>query len=255
MLFVIASIPEMTLHEFDHLFAAILVHAHGISIRHNYVSHSDTGLSPSGGIILTAAGPIVSLMIGVLFHFTSSRQKERDSLFLFNVYMTLFGYIGFFGYMMIAPMFPDGDTGYVCRALGFPMWLTVILAISAGLVLYFLVNSLIRYFVEMGPKEITDDRQLRKRFVNSIIFLPLLLGIVVTTLLNFPFPTLLSLIAPPCSPFSVMFGYHNAIVRDYPDQKANGEFDLLKRLKPILFVFLDLIVIMNRLLVNGIYVK
>ncbi len=102
ILFVIASILEMTLHEFGHFFTAILVHAQGISVHHNYVSHSD--------------------------------------------------------------------------------------------------------------------------------------------LLNLPVPTSLSLIAPICSPLSVMFGFHNAMVRDYPAGKSNGEFDRFTRLKPALIVFLVLIV-------------
>lgn len=254
-LFVIATILEMTLHEFGHFFASIFVHAQGISIHHNYVSHSDVNLSQSGSIILTAAGPIVSLIIGILFHLISFGQKKRNTFFLFNVYMSLFGYIGFFGYMMIAPFFPDGDTGYVCRALGFPMWLTVLMAIGAAIILYFLVNSLIEYMVEMGSAEIMGERKSRKEFVYAIIFLPLIIGIVVTTLLNLPVPTPLSLIAPLCSPWTIMFGYHNAIVREYPSQKANREFDRLTRFQPALVVFLVLIVIVNRLLVNGIYVK
>ena len=45
ILFVVAAIVEMTLHEFSHFFAAILVQAREISIHHNYVSHSDEGLS------------------------------------------------------------------------------------------------------------------------------------------------------------------------------------------------------------------
>ena len=41
ILFIIASTLEMTLHEFGHFFASILVHAQGISIHHNYALNSD----------------------------------------------------------------------------------------------------------------------------------------------------------------------------------------------------------------------
>ena len=126
MLFVIASILTMTLHEFGHFFTSILVHAQQISIHHNYTSNSSVGVSATRSIIIKITGPLVSLIIGVLFHFICSRQEKRNILFLFLTYMSIFGYIGFFGYLIIAPFTPGGDTGYVFYALGFPIWAMIL---------------------------------------------------------------------------------------------------------------------------------
>ena len=46
ILFVIASTLVMTLHEFGHFFASILVHAKQISIHHNYTQHQSPPTTP-----------------------------------------------------------------------------------------------------------------------------------------------------------------------------------------------------------------
>ena len=245
----------MTLHEFGHFFVSILVHAQQISIHHNYTSNVEEGLSLANNLFIKGAGPFVSLVIGILFHFICSRQANRNILFLFNLYMSVFGYIGFFGYLLIAPMFSDGDTGYVCYALGFPIWLTIIIALAGAVVLYCLINILTKYFVEMGSKEIIENKEARKSFIRSLLLYPILIGIVLTTLLNLPTPAFISLIAPICSPLTFMWGYRNALKKNYSTNNANKKFDDLNKPHPWLFVFFVLTFIGNRLLVNGIYVN
>ena len=83
----------MTLHELGHFAAAILIHAKNVTLHHNYVSTETTDMSLSGAIFYAAAGPIVSLLIGACFHLVCSLQKKRNMLFLFNLYLTVFGYI------------------------------------------------------------------------------------------------------------------------------------------------------------------
>lgn len=85
-----------------------------------------------------------------------------------------------------------------------PTWLTFIAAIFGVVILYMLIRKLIRYFVELSTEEITVTKDLRIPFINSLILYPLLIGIIITTLLNLPTPTFLSLIAPVCSPFTIM---------------------------------------------------
>ncbi|HEY4194359.1 MAG TPA: hypothetical protein VGM63_02410 [Mucilaginibacter sp.] len=255
MLFVMASITTMTLHESGHFVASILVHAKQISIHHNYTSNIDVGLPLASVLFIKGAGPLVSLIIGILFHFLCSRQATRNILFLFKLYMSAFGYIGFFGYLMIAPMFQDGDTGYICHALNFPIWLTIIIAVIGVVILYFLMNTLMRYFVEMGSKEIIENRTSRKAFLRSLLIYPLIIGIVITTLLNLPMPVFLSLVAPICSPCTFLWGYGNAFYKKYPTGNANKEFESLNKIKPWLFVFIIVVIIVNRLLANGIYLN
>jgi hypothetical protein len=253
ILFIVASILEMTLHEFGHYVASVMVHAKEISIHHNYVSNIDEGLPLNSILFIKAAGPLVSLMIGIGFHIVCSRQPGRNLLFLFNLYMAAFGYIGFFGYLMIAPIVTGGDTGYICSALNFPLWLTTGIAVSGVLILYSLVRNLTKYFVEMASAEILEKKETRISFVHSILLLPVLLGIPLVTILNLPTVALISLIAPICSPFTFLWDYGNALTKNYHLKITNEHFNLLNRLNFVLVILLILTIIYNRILVNGIY--
>ena len=181
ILFVIASTLVMTLHEFGHFFASILVHAKQISIHHNYTSNVDDGLSLKSTLLIKATGPLVSLIIGVVFQFICSRQTKRNLLFLFHLYMSSFGYIGFFGYLIIAPMFPGGDTGYICYSLSFPIWLTIVIAIIGGIALYLSINGLMKYFVEMGSKETIENKDFRNSFIERYKVIPPIIAITIVS--------------------------------------------------------------------------
>ncbi len=253
ILFVVASTLAMTLHEFGHFFASIIVQAKGISIHHNYVSNIDAGLSRQSILFIKSAGPFVSLAIGMLFHFICTLQTKRNTLFLFNLYMSSFGYIGFFGYLMVAPLFTGGDTGYICHALGFSIWLTILIALAGVAMLYFLMNSQAKYFVEMGSREVIENKDLRFQFIRSLLLYPIFIGIIITTFLNLPIKAVLSLIAPICMPFSFFWGYRNALTKIYPNNNFNKEFESLNRPHFWLYLLLVVIIIANRLLVSGIY--
>jgi hypothetical protein len=255
MLFVIASILTMTLHEFGHFFASILVHAQHLSIHHNYTSDSGEGLSLKSNLFIKCTGPLVSLIIGVLFQFICSRQVKRNILFLFETYMSLFGYIGFFGYLIIAPLTPGGDTGYVFYSLGFPIWTMIVLAALGAIVLYFLINNLMKYFVEIGSIEIIENRENRGKFIRSLIFFPLVIGIALTTILNLPVKVIISLIAPICGSLTILCGYENASKKNYDLKNINKEFEKFNKINLPLFAFFVLTIILNRLLVYGINVN
>ncbi len=255
LLFIIATILEMTLHECGHFVTAFYLHAQNLSLHHNYVDYAEDNLSTTYKIAIAAAGPIVSLLIGMLFHFICSKQTKRNLLFLFNLYMAIFGYIGFFGYLMIAPMVPVGDTGFIFRALNFPMWLIIFIAVAGFAALYFLQKNLTKYFVEMGTDELIADSNLRKPFIHCLIQYPLYIGIVITALLNFPVPVLISLIAPICSPMTIMWSYGDALRKTYTTQHVNIEFKKFNAIQPVLFILLIIIVAINRLLVSGIHVN
>ncbi len=52
----------------------------------------------------------------------------------------------------------------------------IVLAITGAIALYYLINRLMKYFVEMGSKEIIENAEDRVKFIRSLIFLPLILG-------------------------------------------------------------------------------
>ncbi|MDB5225959.1 MAG: hypothetical protein JWN78_152 [Bacteroidota bacterium] len=253
LLFVIATILEMTLHECAHFIAAWQLHAANLSLHHNYVNYGDENLTTSKRIIIASAGPFISLLIGIAFQFICSRMQPRNLFFLFNLYMSVFGYIGFFGYLMIAPMFAGGDTGFVMRATGFPMWCIILIAIAGGFILYLLMKSLTKYFVEMGSEELIINPDQRKKFIHALMQYPLYIGIIITTVLNLPVPVLLSLIAPVFSPFTLMWSYGDALIKPYTSQHFNKNFKQLNSFSPMLIFVLFVVIAVNRYLVHGIY--
>ena len=253
ILFVVASILEMTLHESGHFVACLMVHAHGISLHHNYVSNLDYGLSASAVIFIKGAGPLVSLLIGMVFQIIVSKQMKRNLLFLFNLYMSAFGYIGFFGYLLVAPMFIEGDTGYVFNALGFPLWLSILIALAGAFVLFLLINRLMKYFVQLGTREIIENQVDREQFIQSLILYPLFIGIVISTLLNLPTPTFLSLIAPICSPFTLLWPYGNALKKHYLLDRTAHSLNEINKPSNLLYLGFIVTIVLNRLLVYGIY--
>ena len=252
ILFVIASIAAMTLHEFGHFFASIIVGAPGISIHHNYTSSNNSELSLPALLFLKGAGPFISIVIGLLFHFICSQQAKRNNRFLFNLYMAAFGYIGFFGYLMIAPLFPGGDTGYICYALGFPIWLTAIVAAVGGFSLYLSISSLSNYFVTMGSAEIMEDKESRTLFMRSLLKYPIFIGIIIITLMNLPTRALLSLIAPLTSPLALFWAYGSALNKNQTSVISNREFDAFSQPNYYLIFWLVVTIVVNRLLVIGI---
>ena len=107
----------------------------------------------------------------------------------------------------------------------------------------------------MGSKELIENEVKRNKFVHSLILFPLFIGILFTTLLNLPIPTFASLIAPIFSPITLMYGYGNALKKKFNTESMNKEFELFNRFNYTLVIMLALVVIMNRLLVHGIYIN
>jgi len=250
-LFVIASILQTFLHEFAHFITAILLQAKNVSIFHNYVDYNSELLTLNSKILIASAGPLFSLIVGILFHFICSKLKHRNLSFLFSLYLSIFGYINFFGYLMIAPFFIEGDTGYIFNKLGLAFWITLIISFIGILSIYFILKILSKYFAELGTKEILENPLSRRQFSDALIKYPLAIGIISTAILNLPIPVFLSILYPLFSPFAIMFCYGNVLREKYTIEIYNDNFSKIENVNPLLLIFLVLSIIFNRLLVIG----
>ncbi|MCX6230730.1 MAG: hypothetical protein NTZ33_04230 [Bacteroidetes bacterium] len=253
MLFVIATLWQQTLHELGHFIAAILLHSKDISIYHNYVQHDSSALTLSARLIIAASGPLFSLVLGIFFHIVCASFKKRNLLFLFFLFMSVFGYINFGGYLLVSPFFTGGDTGFIFLSLGFPIWLTITMAIIGAVFLFFIVKILSRFFVEMATEEIMNNKSERRIFIGSLVKYPLFLGIIITALLNLPVVTFLSLLYPIFSPFTLFWSYGYLLDSQYPSTNANKAFDKLTTISPLIIIAFILTIICNRLFVIGIH--
>lgn len=248
IIFSITAIAAMSLHECAHYIIAWLNHASNLTLHHNYVNYDETTLSINQRISIAAAGPIISLLIGIIFHLIVSKYKTPNLLRLFFLFFSIQGYIGFFGYLMIAPIFKYGDTGFICHALNFPIYLTIGIAISGLVILALIIKKIGSEFILFLTKEEYDKDIDRKIFFNSIIQYPLYLGIIITTILNLPVPTLASLIAPIFSPFSIMWCFGELMRKKYPYQNKTSEISSIDKISKLWILIFVIVVIINRLL-------
>jgi hypothetical protein len=253
LLFIITAVLEVVLHEFSHFITAFIFHAKDLSLHHNFVDYAEDNLSVSQRIWIASAGPLMSLFIGLVFHFIVIQSEKRNALFLFNLFMAVNGYIGFFGYLMIAPLTVQGDTGFVFHALGFPMWSVILIAVFGISILLVAIKKLTKHFVEMASVEIIADKEQRKQFVQAVIKYPIYCCVVAMLLLNLPVPIWVSIL-PVFSYFSLFYGFGDALKKEYANLNTNTKFDTFNSVQPIIIVGFVLTVILNRLLVHGFFV-
>lgn len=67
----------MTLHEGGHFMAAVIFHAKEAALHHNYASYNTEELSLSAQLLTVAAGPLFSLLLGIVYNFICSRYSKE----------------------------------------------------------------------------------------------------------------------------------------------------------------------------------
>jgi len=248
--FVLTNITEMTLHECGHFVAGLLTGDQPV-LYHNAVKHATNLVTKNDRIVSAAAGPLVSLVAGIVFMMLLKTRKKADAMGLFYLEMSVFGFIGVLGYTMVAPFFTYGDTGFVFRALDFPMWLILAISIFSIALLFLLLKTLAPYFVSFMRFEEGESVQTRRPVVAAMISLPVLFGTFITTLLNLPSPTPLSLIAPICIPMSLFWVYRYYLTSAPGPWGYNSKGVLTEKIHWGLGIATIAIVVVNRLLVMG----
>jgi hypothetical protein len=251
VLLCMAAVLQMSLHEFGHFIAAIFYNAKPI-LFHNSVNYNDKEVGSLANIFIAAAGPVMSLLVGLIFQSLASPKRKNVVVRLFLTYMSAFGYIGFFGYLMVAPFFTYGDTGFVLNSLGSPQWLIIVLAISAVPCLFFLMRSLARPIISVMSHETAIVFASRGKFIRLLILYPLFIGIGGYTLLNLPVPTVLSLIAPLASPWTLAWVYGDYLKKE-PGKYGFDNEEIIKSKVSIWGIGgLILTIALNRLLSTGV---
>lgn len=198
--FVAAFLLTTFLHELGHFVAYALAGAEPI-LHHNFVSTPGQDLSVTARVLAALAGPATSLVQGLALAFVVHKRRGNSGLDLLFVWMSLTGIINFFGYLMMTPLSTAGDTGRVAELLqvAYPFRIGIALM---GLVLVILaVLRLGRRFSDFIP---VDGEDARQPYVYRVMFVPILIGSVINSLLSFPIVTLLSVIYPATSSFVIM---------------------------------------------------
>jgi hypothetical protein len=251
ILFITATLLENFLHQSGHFLMAKWVGLPDVSMHHNYVNFDDSQVSNLHKVLVNGAGPLLSLLTGIIFQFLCLGRLKRDLVFMFQNYMAIFGYIGFFGYLIITPFYHDGDLGKVLQLLNFPLWSVIIISFLSLVTLYVIMFRLTRNFVLLCPIEALEIKYARRRFMFIMIFYPFIIGVLLTTLLNLPVKSIVDLIAPFIMPFAMLWTFPQALVKEYRGAVSNDHLESINNFSLFPVVALVIIVLVNRLLVTG----
>jgi hypothetical protein len=213
---IVTGLLTTILHELAHFIPAYFF-GFQPELHHNFVNYDDTNLPADKIAIVAAAGPIVSLILGLIFLAVSKQTKSKGFFSLFMLWMGLQGYLTFFGYLFIAPFFTYGDTGKVFDIIGLPFLVVIAISIFGIVALNFLYKIEAKEFRFYGSENMTVAGR-----ANALIFFPVL-GSIASGALQLPVPTFLSLLAPIMMPLSFMsmYGTFRRTVKETPNVDLN----------------------------------
>lgn len=232
------SIIGTILHESAHYVAGYYL---GLNpeLHHNYVNPLAEGTELQN-ILMAAAGPLFSLVFGVVIMFISIKFIKPSLLKLFMTWLGMGSILGLLGYLLISPIAKNGDTGRVFAYLQIPTFVSVIIAIASFAFITYLFKKWSNQFVFYKHDDTFDKTETTKQ----LFFYPIFGSIIIVTLLNFPITTWVSLLPTlfmPMSYFSTFGGYKRL-------NNLNPTLTI-KHISPVLIVLTILSILLFRYLV------
>ena len=251
VLYVLAFLLTTIIHESGHAVLGYINHAEPV-LHHNYVAYlSDIHLSVSQKLSISLAGPLVSLLQGLIVGVFYLRSKKQTLCKLFLLWFSVLGFSNFFGYLMTGPIFQEGDIGKVFSLLNLPFLVQIIIAITGAAVLTFIAYKLTIPFLKFGYKqEWLSDPRSRENFLFKIIILPWVIGSIMITILYLPVVAAISLIYPFTSGMIFIFPWKHA--KRVGAIKASDNINIGKSSVLLYFSLIILVFIYRIILVPGI---
>lgn len=197
-------------------------------LYNTHVENLALHLPASTEVAIALAGPLFSLVQGVVFMGWAWGRRGSGDAALWRLYLGLFGLINFMGYLLIGPVVPYGDIGQVEAIWQVPVWATVTVAVLAGVGVQWVVGRTAPLFLDFGQGGLT--RPLRGQMMQGLIAVPWLLGSVLITALSWPLPTPISLIYPIMSNMVLGAAWGKAMRGTYPEEALAPAIPLLHQL-------------------------
>jgi len=233
------------IHELGHFLVYYIGGAHPV-LYHNYVSASDEVIGDIFRVLAALGGPIISLVQVIVFISILKNESKRGTLQLFFLWLGLLGMVNFFGYLMITPISSAGDTGKVADILHLDLFYRILIAASGFIVLLRILLKAGKLFTAFIPGK--EDIRERRKFVYTIMFFPIILGSIVKTAFAFPVPVWISVLYTATSAWVIMITF-GVILRN-PGRKP-GNSEVQERISLPMIALLILMIVLNRLLVDG----
>lgn len=213
LILVVTALINTVLHECAHYLVG-LYFGLGPELHHNYVNFTIDGPAEHQ-MLVAASGPLFSLIFGTIILLISIKQIKPSLFKLFMLWLGIGGILVFLGYILIAPIAKQGDTGKVFDYFGFPIYLTIALAVLSFLLVNKIFARLAPQFKYYKHKEKFDQRANAKQ----LFIYPIFGAIIIGTLLNLPVVTWVSLLPTifmPMAYFSIMGAYYRLKIVDAP---------------------------------------
>jgi len=244
--FVSAFILTTIIHESGHFISYLLAGAQPV-LHHNYVQVSGENLSSQVKIVAALAGPVISLIQGTIFALIVAKKQSNNSKYLLFLWLSLLGFINFFGYLMLTPLSTKGDTGKVAEMLDLPYFYRIMIAVLGITILIVIVLKIGKYFANFISAE--TKLSVKSKYVNSLVLFPIIAGSIINVLLAFPIPVILSVIYPATSAFVILSSY-GIILKT--ENSHLSESQIANRISPLLLIVFVFGILLNRLLAGGI---
>jgi hypothetical protein len=238
LILVSTTIFSTILHESAHYLTGLFFHLKPV-LHHNYVESLRVG-TEGQMVIEAAAGPLFSLVFGVLMMLFSIKCIRPSLLKLFFTWLGMGNILIFMGYILIAPIAKQGDTGKVFAYFNSPMYLTITAAVLSFIFINYLFGKWSSQFVFYNSENNYNKRNLKLQ----LFVIPVLLSIVIVTILSLPviiWISLLPTIFMPMSYFRIMGAY---LQQNEIQPTVN-----IQKVSPILLLFTLVTVLLFRYLV------
>ncbi len=240
VLYITAFLATTMLHESFHALFGILFESHPV-LHHNYVEHltSET-LTTSQNIAIALAGPLIGLTQGIVAAAVFFRMKKYDLLQMFIAWVSILGFNNVIGYVLTGPLFKAGDIGKAYHILDTPLWLQILFALLAAIVLVKITLMMSKPFLRFATRqEWLQDGNSRKRFLFHIIILPWIFGSLIMTGLYLPVIAIISIIYPVMSGFVFIGPWQNGMkVPDVAESDSTGN-------EKISFTFISILIVLS----------
>lgn len=243
--FVSAFIITTFIHELSHYLAHLIFGADP-TLFHNYVQTAEGHRNITAGVVSALAGPVMSLLQGIFFTFLFLKKKNNSAINLLLLWISLLGYVNFFGYLVMTPFFISGDTGKAAELLNLDYYIRFLIALIGFIILILIIFNTGKNFSYFIPEE--NDLRVRSKYIYHVMFFPIIIGSLINSILAFPVVVLLSVIYPATSSYVIMSSFGAILKTTIPVFKSEIEDKINYSL---LIIFIGSI-ILNRLLTFGV---
>jgi hypothetical protein len=188
-LYITAYLATIITHEVAHALVSVALGGRPV-LYNTSVTNTTKALSGTAQGLVAAAGPVWSLVQGLALLAWARRRNRQGCWGLLGLYAGVFGIINFWGYLMIAPLVPGGDTGQLAALLQVPAWGQWAGAVVAALVLLWVITGTGPLFRRLLPASALPPLAIMR----GLLLWPWLVGsaVLVALVLPVPYPSIVA---------------------------------------------------------------